>query len=62
MRLWLRVTAGAQDRGADGDRAVGCGDGRLFGSAADVIRLSAASWSWPSHIMKFGPVRIERIT
>jgi hypothetical protein len=25
-------------------------------------RLSAASWSWPSHIMKFGPVRIERIT
>jgi len=25
-------------------------------------RLSAASWSWPPHIMKFGPVRIERIT
>jgi len=41
-----------------GDDAIGCGGSRLFGEAAAVIRLSVASWSWPSHIMKFGPVRI----
>ena len=48
--------------GTAGGDAVGCGGSNLFGAAADVTRLSAASWSWPSHIMKFGPVRIERIT
>ena len=54
-----RGWAGTNTTLVRGDDAVGS---RLFGEAAAVIRLSAASWSWPSHIMKLGPVTIERIT
>ena len=45
--------------------AGGYGGSRLFDAATDVIlflKSPSASWSWPPHIMKFGPVRIERIT
>jgi hypothetical protein len=51
--------------GTDGGDGIRCGGRHLFDAAADVIlclKSPSARWSWPPHIMKFGPVRIERIT